>query len=240
MSAHQPSVADGAGAAPQGSGSRSPRLFRWVLWTCVALVGVLAGLLIGLLSTSHKSAAIPNGPVGPVGPAATWAAGAKVAPGFSLTDQSGKPVSLAGYRGRTVIVTFIDPLCRNFCPLEAKVLDDVVARLPAAQRPAIVAVSVNVWGNARRYLVQDVRKWRLTPEWRWGVGGSKQLAAVWRAYQIEVLDQPKTIAGVTVHQITHTEGAFIVDPTGHQRALYLWPFRAADVTHTLQQLRASA
>jgi cytochrome oxidase Cu insertion factor (SCO1/SenC/PrrC family) len=233
VSAHQPSVSE-------GKASGSPRLFRWVLWSCVALIGVLGGLLIGLITMSHKSAAVPNGPVGPVGPAATWSAGAKLAPGFSLTDQSGRPVSLAAYRGRPVIVTFIDPLCRNFCPLEAKVLNDVVAKLPAVQRPAIVAVSVNLWGNAHRYLVQDVHKWRLTPQWRWGVGNSRQLESVWKAYQIEVLDQPKTIAGVTVHQITHTEGAFIVDPSGHQRALYLWPFRAVDVTHTLRQLAASS
>jgi protein SCO1 len=241
VSVHQPSVADGAGAQPEGSGSRSPRLFRWVLWSCVALVGVLAGLLIGLFSTSQKSAVVPNGLMAAAGPDETWAAGAKLAPGFRLTDQTGKPVSLAAYRGRPVIVTFIDPLCRNFCPLEAKVLNDVVDRMPAGQRPAIVAVSVNLWGNARRYLVQDVRKWRLTPEWRWGVGRSRQLASVWKAYKIDVFDQPKTIAGVTVHQITHSEEAFIVDPSGHQRALYLWPFRAADVTHTLQQLaRASS
>jgi protein SCO1 len=229
VSANQPSVTDGA-----------PRYLRWALWSCVALVGVLGGLLIGLIFTSHKPAGVANGNMAAAGPDATWSAGAKVAPGFTLTDQSGKPVSLAAYRGRPVIVTFIDPLCRNFCPLEAKVLDDVVAGLPATQRPAIVAVSVNVWGNARRYLVQDVRKWQLTPEWRWGVGSPARLASVWRAYRIEVLDQPKKIAGVTVHEITHTEGAFIVDPTGHQRALYLWPFRAVDVTHTLQQLaRAS-
>jgi cytochrome oxidase Cu insertion factor (SCO1/SenC/PrrC family) len=229
VSAQQPSVAGG-----------SPRLFRWVLWSCVALIGVLGGLLIGLLTTSHKPAAMAESSLTPDAAAATWSAGAKLAPGFRLTDQNGKAVSLAAYRGRPVIVTFIDPLCRNFCPLEAKVLNDVVAKLPAAQRPAIVAVSVNLWGNARKYLVQDVRKWQLTPEWRWGVGSSRKLEAVWKAYQIEVLDQPKTIAGVTVHQITHTEGAFIVDPSGHQRALYLWPFRAVDVTHTLQQLRGSA
>jgi protein SCO1 len=229
VSAQQPSVACG-----------SPRLFRWVLWTSVALIGVLGGLLIGLFTTSHKPAAEAESSLTADAAAATWSAGAKLAPGFRLTDQNGKPVSLAAYRGRPVIVTFIDPLCRNFCPLEAKVLNDVVTKLPAAQRPAIVAVSVNLWGDARKYLVQDVRKWQLTPEWRWGVGSSAQLAAVWKAYQIEVLDQPKTIAGVTVHQITHTEGAFIVDPTGHQRALYLWPFRAVDVTRTLQQLRGSA
>jgi cytochrome oxidase Cu insertion factor (SCO1/SenC/PrrC family) len=229
VSAQQPSVAGG-----------SPRLFRWVLWSSVALIGVLGGLLIGLLTTSHKPAANAESSLTPDAAAATWSAGAKLAPGFRLTDQNGKAVSLTAYRGRPVIVTFIDPLCRNFCPLEAKVLNDVVAKLPAAQRPAIVAVSVNLWGNARKYLVQDVRKWQLTPEWRWGVGNSRQLAAVWKAYQIEVLDQPKTIAGVTVHQITHTEGAFIVDPSGHQRALYLWPFRAVDVTRTLRQLRGSA
>ena len=229
MSAQQPSVAGG-----------SPRLFRWVLWSSVALVGVLGGLLIGVFTTSHKPAAMAESSLTPDAAAATWSAGAKPAPGFRLTDQNGTAVSLAAYHGRPVIVTFIDPLCRNFCPLEAKVLNDVVAKLPAAQRPAIVAVSVNLWGNARKYLVQDVHKWQLTPEWRWGVGSSAQLEAVWKAYQIEVLDQTKTIAGVTVHQITHTEGAFIVDPSGHERALYLWPFRAVDVTRTLQQLRGSA
>jgi cytochrome oxidase Cu insertion factor (SCO1/SenC/PrrC family) len=226
VSAQQPTAADGG----------APRYFRWALWTSVALLGVLGGLLIGLVLSSHKPAAVPNGPVGPVGPAASWPAGAKVAPGFRLTDQDGKPVSLAAYHGRPVIVTFIDPLCRNFCPLEAKVLNDVESRLPAAQRPAIVAVSVNLWANARRYLLQDVRKWRLVPEWRWGVGNEKQLSKVWSAYQIAVLAQTRKIAGVTVHEITHTEGAFVVDRTGHQRALYLWPFRAADVERTLRQL----
>ncbi len=219
--------------------SGSPRFFRWALWSCVALLGVAIGLLIAVM-TSRQSTPAPA-TVAPTGPAATWTAGAKLAPAFRLTDQNGNPVSLAAYRGRPVIVTFIDPLCRNFCPLEAKVLNDTVARLPAAQRPAIVAVSVNVWGNARRYLQQDVRKWRLSPEWRWGVGDKQELSSVWRAYQIEVLAQTKTIAGVTVHNITHTEGAFIVDRTGHQRALYLWPYRAADVVKTLRQLaRASS
>ena len=226
VSVQQPTAAQGG----------NPRFLVWGLWACVAALGILGGLLIGLLTTSHRSPALANGPVGPVGPDASWSAGAKLAPAFRLTDQSGRPVSLAEYRGRPVIVTFIDPLCRNFCPLEAKVLNRVERTLPAAQKPAIVAVSVNLWGNARRYLVQDVQKWQLTPQWRWGVGDEKQLAAVWHAYQIAVLATTKKIAGVTVHEITHTEGAFIVDRTGHQRALYLWPFRAVDVEKTLAQL----
>jgi hypothetical protein len=62
---------------------------------------------------------------------------------------------------------------------------------------------------------------------------------VWAAYKIEVLAQTKKIAGVTVHRITHTEGSFVVDRSGHQRALFLWPYRAVDVTKMLRQLAAS-
>jgi protein SCO1 len=216
-----------------------PRVFRWALWICVALLGVAVGLLIAVFMTSHGSGSSGIGAV-PPGPAATWTAGAKPAPGFTLVDQNGNAVSLAAYRGRPVIVTFIDPLCRDYCPLEARVLSDAVGAVPAAQRPAIVAVSVNRWGNARSNLVEDIRKWQLPPEWRWGVGGAPQLGAVWAAYKIAVLAQTRTIAGVTVHRITHTEGAFVVDRTGHQRALFLWPYRATDVTKTLQQLARSS
>ena len=212
--------------------------FRWALWTCVALLGVAIGLLIALVTTSHGSKSTGIDAI-PVGPAATWTAGAKVAPASASSTRTGRPVSLAAYRGRPVIVTFIDPLCRDYCPLEARVLSDAVSALPAAQRPAIVAVSVNRWGNARSNLVEDIRKWQLPPAWHWGVGSATQLGAVWAAYQIEVLAQTKTIAGVTVHRITHTEGAFVVDRTGHQRALFLWPYRATDMTKTLQQLAAS-
>ncbi len=170
----------------------------------------------------------------------TWAAGARPAPDFRLVDQSGSPVSVSGFRGRPLIVTFIDPLCRNFCPLEAKQLNTLVRTLPASQRPAIVAVSVNIYGNARANLLQDVAKWRLVPEWRWAVGNPHQLAQVWRRYQIGVLASTKKIAGVTLHEITHTEAAYVVDRKGFERALFLWPFKAQDVSSVLRRIAPAA
>src|SRR5437868_5017553 len=123
---------------------------------------------------------------------------------------------------------------RNYCPVEASRLNDVVRSLPPGSRPAIVAVSVNVFGNARRYLLQDIHKWKLGGEFRWGVGTPSQLGAVWKRYDIGVLDQSKKIAGVEVHNIVHTEAAYIVDAHGYERALYLWPFTAADVLKVLR------
>lgn len=227
MSVHQPSVQAG-----------NLRRLRWLFWGVALVVGVAAGVLIGVLRTPSHQAEVPA-TVAPARPDATWAAGAKPAPDFRLTDQTGQPVSLARFRGRPVILTFIDPLCRSLCPLEAKILERVEARFPAARRPEIVAVSVNQWGNARRNLLVDMRKWKLTRNWLWAVGPAVELRRVWAAYQIAVQDFPKTVTGITVHNIVHTEAAFLIDPRGDQRALYLYPFRAPDVARTVRQLAVS-
>ena len=199
----------------------------------VLLLAIAAGILYGTLrQPATPTAAVPLSD----GPAATWAAGAHRAPGFRLTDQSGVPVSLAALRGRPVLVTFIDPLCRNYCPIEAQRLNDVVRAFPQASKPVIVAVSVNIYGNAHATLMQDARKWKLVPEWRWAIGRPAALKRVWNAYHVEVLTQTKKLAGVTVHTIAHTEGAYLIDARGYQRALFLWPYRAAGVVQTLRAL----
>lgn len=202
----------------------------------------MAALVGALIALQHRSSASPRVTMAdaPTAAAATWAAGMRRAPDFRLVDQGGGPVSLSSFRGRPVIVTFIDPLCRNFCPLEAQQLNELVRRLPAAQRPAIVAVSVNVYGNARANLLQDVAKWRLVPEWRWAVGRTRQLATVWRRYRIGVLVTTKRVAGVTVHEISHTEAAYVIDRRGYERALFLWPFGAKDVRAALAKLSSSS
>jgi cytochrome oxidase Cu insertion factor (SCO1/SenC/PrrC family) len=199
---------------------------RWAIWGLAAV-----GLLAGCGGSSHSAA-------GPVisGPDTTWASGAKRAPAFLLKDQNGKAVSLASLHGRPVVVTFIDPLCRSYCPIEAARLGDVVRSLPPAARPAIVGVSVNVYGDARRYLMQDIAKWKVGSAWHWGVGTPAQLASVWKHYDIGVLDQPKKVDGIEIHNIVHTEAAYVVDGNGYERALYLWPFTAADMRTTLAGL----
>jgi protein SCO1 len=210
------------------------RRLRWLLLGGALVLGIGVGAAIAVLrSPSTPAFSISDAPAAP---AVTWPLGTKLAPRFSLRDQNGRPISLDQFRGRPVIVTFIDPLCRNLCPLEAKVLARVVAQLPVAQRPAILAVSTNRWADARKNLLLDKSKWHLPNDWHWAVGAPAALARVWKAYAIGVSVATKTIAGIKVHRITHTEAAYLVDPSGHQRALYLYPFRASDVERTLRSL----
>ena len=90
--------------------------------------------------------------------------------------------------------------------------------------------------DARADLLQDVREWHLVPEWHWGVGRPSQLAGVWGRYQVGVSVVTKRIAGTAIHYITHTEAAYVVDSSGHERALFIWPFYPQDVERELRQI----
>jgi cytochrome oxidase Cu insertion factor (SCO1/SenC/PrrC family) len=212
-----------------------PRL----IWGVALLLAAAVALFAFLLARGGTDAApLSKSPLADE-PGATWAAGARPAPDFRLTDQDGKQVSISGFRGRPVIVTFIDPLCRTYCPLEGRRLNSVVRSYPAATRPVIIAVSVNVHGNARTNLQQVVDRWRLVPQWRWAVGDEKQLASVWKRYHIGVLVTTKQVAGVTVRDVAHTEAAYVIDANGFERALFLWPYTADSVARTLRALTTS-
>ena len=201
---------------------------RWIFWTVVLLVG--AGAAAGLLAlrTSGGSGAAPMVEAAPTAAAARWAAGEARAPAFRLRDADGRPVSPAQYRGRLLLVTFLDPLCKTFCPRESAVLDDALARLPAARRPAVIAVSVNPPVRSPAILRREARRFGWSPQWRWALGSERQLGAVWRSYHIAVLP--------TKGDVTHTEAAYVVDADGYERALFLWPFRARAVERTLRAL----
>lgn len=216
-------------------GKRIP--LRWVVAGFAVLCVAAIGAPIALVRIFRRPSSLQGSESSVVTPPpVSWPAGRRRAPEFALRDQRGHRVSLAAYRGRPVILTFVDPLCRNLCPLEAKVLNAAVDKMPVSRRPAIIAVSVDVYADSRRDLLQDVHKWELVPQWHWAVGRPAQLAAVWKHYRIGVSITTKRIASTTIKYITHTEAAYILDPTGHERALFLWPFYPQDVERILRDL----
>jgi cytochrome oxidase Cu insertion factor (SCO1/SenC/PrrC family) len=197
------------------------RRLRYALWVGALVVGIAVGAAIKL-SRSHSSDANASAA------AATWAAGAKAAPNFTLRDQSGKAITLASLRGRPVILSFLDPFCRDFCPREASILSQAAKQLGSAN-PALVSISVDPWADTRTNFRSDAVHWGLAPGWRWGIGSHPQLADVWKRYGVAVLVTHKLIAGVKARYITHTAAAYLIDATGHERALLLYPFQAKDV-----------
>lgn len=207
-------------------------------WFFACALVVVAGGTAGLIYLSRGNAASPASP--PRFTAAiTWKAGEKPAPAFALRDARGNPISMSSLRGHPVVVTFIDPVCRSLCPLEARVLSAATQKLPAAQRPTIVAVSVNPWANTRANFAADRVHWQLGSNWRWAVGTRAQLARVWRRYQVAVLFNTKKINGIVVRNVVHTEASFVVDPAGDERAVYVYPFSGSDLAATVRAVARS-
>jgi cytochrome oxidase Cu insertion factor (SCO1/SenC/PrrC family) len=213
---------------------RIPR--SWAVAAAAVIAGVGAGAGFALIQNRGHEATAGANPVGAAN--LIWPAGKRRAPDFDLHDQTGAPISLRSIRGRPVILTFIDPRCTNLCPLEARVLSQAVQQLPSTERPAIVAVSVNPWADSPGNFRRDARKWRLDPSWRWALGTKGALSRVWRAYSIGVHVARISAPGLTVHEVAHTEASYVIDSRGFERALFVYPFAAADLDETLRQLAA--
>jgi cytochrome oxidase Cu insertion factor (SCO1/SenC/PrrC family) len=207
-------------------------------WAAPAIVLLVAAVLIVHALAGRKRIQLPVG-VRVTENTPYVYPGVKKAPNISLHDQEGQTVSLAAYRGHPVIVTFIDPLSHEPIPQAARVLSAVERALPAAQRPTILAVSVDVYGDTRAELRRDTVKWHVPTQWRWAVGSPKQLAATWKHYFAIVDVTSKRVAGSTVRSISASQMAYLIDAGGVERALFGWPYGIRELERALPRLEHS-
>ena len=138
------------------------------------------------------------------------------APEFTLTDQGGHPMSLAGLRGRVVVLEFMDPHCTDICPIVSREFIDAYRDLGAtAPRVAFVAINVNRYHLRVADVAAFSGEQQLTtiPAWHFLTGSYPSLQAVWQAYQIEV-DAPGPDADVI-----HSSQMYFIDPQGRERFL---------------------
>jgi cytochrome oxidase Cu insertion factor (SCO1/SenC/PrrC family) len=136
------------------------------------------------------------------------------APGFHLVDQEGRTVSLSSLRGRTVALTFLDPVCTSDCPLIAQEFRDANGLLGAdSSRVVFVAVVANpiyrttALTNAfdRQEGLEHMKNWLFL------TGSVSALEHVWGKYGIEADVLP---AGAMV---AHSDLAYLIDARGHTR-----------------------
>jgi cytochrome oxidase Cu insertion factor (SCO1/SenC/PrrC family) len=114
------------------------------------------------------------------------------APNFTLRDQRGQVVSLRTFRGRVVVLTFLDPVCWDQCPLQAADMKAMLQLLPPGERRdvALVAVAANpvVHSEAALRAFDEEVGLSRTPEWYFLTAPHvATLKRVWRAYYVTVL-----------------------------------------------------
>jgi protein SCO1 len=190
-------------------------------------LGLGAALATAFLQRTHASAAGPT----PLRAQVTWGPGTKLAPQVALRDQRGSIVSLRSLRGHVIALTFLDSTCKRECPLEGRVLHDVLARVRGAGMVAVV-VSVDPWADTRATVETFVSRARWAGDWHWLLGSRATLTPVWRAYHVAVRRVPG--------DVLHSAALYVIDPRGDLRAAYLFPFSATAVASDVRRLATTS
>ena len=139
---------------------------------------------------------------------------ASAAPGFTLTDQDGRNLPLSRFRGKVVVLEFMDPHCTDICPLVSQEFVDAYRDLGrSASDVVFVAVNVNQYFNQVQAVLAYSRDHQLItiPDWHFFTGSATALQAVWRDYNVEV-EAPSPDA-----DSVHTSIVYFIGPSGTER-----------------------
>jgi cytochrome oxidase Cu insertion factor (SCO1/SenC/PrrC family) len=159
--------------------------------------------------------------------------GGVAAPGITLRNQFGQPMSLQQFRGKVVILAFADSQCTTVCPLTTMSMVEAKQLLgPAGRQVQLLGVDANPRATSVADVLAYSRAHGLVNQWDFLTGPLAQLQAVWRAYHIAVQIQ----AG----QIDHTPALLVIDPQGREREIYLTQMSYASIGQAAQILADEA
>lgn len=115
---------------------------------------------------------------------------------FVLNDQDGKPVDVADYRGRPVVVTFLYTSCENECPTITQqirgALDELGSDVP------VLAVSVDPKGDTPASAKRFVARQKMGGRMHFLLGTEKQLQPVWRSFGVAPQTDDREHSGTVV------------------------------------------
>jgi protein SCO1/2 len=153
--------------------------------------------------------------------------GGKPAPSIQLENQFGQPMSLAQFRGKVVLLGFVDSECTTVCPLTT------LAMLEAKQMLGAAGDHVQLLGidaNPNAIAVSDVlgysRAHAMVNRWDFLTGTLPQLKAAWKAFGI--------YAQVDQGLVDHTPALYVIDAHGRMQRVYLTTMAYSSIGQSAQ------
>ncbi len=135
---------------------------------------------------------------------------------FHLVSQSGQPVSLQTLHGKTVALTFLDPVCVSQCPLIAQEFRQSDTMLGSLSHSVVmVAIVANPLYRARSYVDAFDQQEGLThiTNWLFLTGSYRALLSAWDNFGVQVSYEPGG------SMVGHSEVAYVIDRDGHIRSV---------------------
>ena len=155
--------------------------------------------------------------------------GGSIAPDIKLVNQFGQQMSLSQFRGKVVILAFVDSECTTICPLTTVSMVQARELLGAAgEQVQLLGVDANPSATKVSDVMAYTQAHSMVNQWDFLTGSVPQLQSVWKAYHIYVQIQ----AG----QIDHTPALYVIDQRGRLREIYLTSMAYASVGQEAQVL----
>ena len=181
------------------------RLALALFATTCALVAVIGVILISHLNSQ------PNGPDVVHAAGSPFLGGTLPpdvkAPNFTLTDQNGRRVTMAQYRGKPVVVTYVYSHCKETCPIQAQMIRGALDDLGPRRAIPALAISVDPFGDTPASARAFLKRGGLTGRMRYVLGTRRQLQPLWRGFAV----QPQ------LRDSEHQSLITLVDSRGMQR-----------------------
>jgi protein SCO1/2 len=201
----------------------------------IAIV-VVVGAATVLIATHHSSESLPNDvhSQSASGFAGLVASPRKPAPSFGgLHNYLGEKVSLASYRGKAVLVTFLYTHCPDVCPLIASELHNTLARLgpERSKQVQVVAVSVDPHGDDRETVGAFVHDHGMTGRMKYLIGDTHELARVWEAWNVG--SEPDS---VNPELVAHSALVYGISAKGLLTTIYPATFTPSQIAHDIPKL----
>jgi protein SCO1/2 len=183
----------------------------------------LAVLLAGCDKLSTKPPSFQN----------TDLTGLDYAQDFALTDHTGKPRTLADFKGKVVVMFFGFTQCPDVCPTTMAEMATVMKELgPLADQVQVLFVTVDPERDTQALLSQYVPAF--DPRFLGLYGDAAATARVAKEFKVFYAKSEGKTPGS--YSMDHTAGSYVFDRKGKIRLFLRHGQGAAPITHDLKQL----
>lgn len=136
---------------------------------------------------------------------------------FALTDHTGKPRTLADFRGKVVVMFFGYTQCPDVCPTTMSGMSEVMKLLgEEAAKVQVLFVTVDPERDTPQLLAQYVPAFH--PSFIGMYSDAQTIARTAQSFRVFYQKQPGSSA--TTYTVDHTAGSYVFDPQGRLR-LYM-------------------
>jgi protein SCO1/2 len=197
---------------------QTPKLPPWRRFVPLGIF-VVAAIVLALAVAVPRILAVDNGSAAIGGP-------------FALTDQHGKPVTDADFKGKLMLVYFGYTYCPDVCPTTLATIGNALDKLSPEQRKQVAPIFITVDPERDTQKVMGDYVANFAPDMLGLTGPLDAVEKVEHEYHVYAKKHPEADGS---YSMDHSSIVYLMDRDGKYRAIFSGEVKAADIADGLKK-----